>query len=301
MAEITAPLKLGIIGMSEGNGHPYSWAAICNGYNPEAMAECPFPVIPQYLAEQKWPDAAIANVEVSHIWTQAEAASKHIAAAARIPTISKSIEEMTTQVDAVLLARDDAENHLKMALPILKAGLPIFIDKPLALSVADAKAMYAAQQYDGQVFSCSALRYAQELKPTDEDLLKTGSIRFVEARTPKSWEKYAVHLIDPVVTFSPERGKLKSMSVSRKQSTVRAEINWQNLTAFVHTYGNYNSPLEIKWYGDTGFVTKTFKNTFAAFKQSISEFIRGIREKKEPIACSQTLEIVEIIERGIHG
>ncbi len=35
--------NLGIIGMSPGNGHPYSWAAIFNGYNKEKMAKCPFP------------------------------------------------------------------------------------------------------------------------------------------------------------------------------------------------------------------------------------------------------------------
>jgi len=28
-------LKLGVIGMSEGNGHPYSWSAIINGQSDE--------------------------------------------------------------------------------------------------------------------------------------------------------------------------------------------------------------------------------------------------------------------------
>ena len=44
-------IRLAMLGMIEGNGHPYSWSAIVNGYNPEEMAKCPFPVIPQYLAE----------------------------------------------------------------------------------------------------------------------------------------------------------------------------------------------------------------------------------------------------------
>ena len=42
-------LKLGIIGLSSDNGHPYSWSAIFNGYDPEEMARCPFPGIPEYL------------------------------------------------------------------------------------------------------------------------------------------------------------------------------------------------------------------------------------------------------------
>ena len=32
-------IRLGIIGMTEGNGHPYSWSAIFNGYNPEEAAK----------------------------------------------------------------------------------------------------------------------------------------------------------------------------------------------------------------------------------------------------------------------
>ena len=46
-------LKLGIIGISEGNGHPYSWSAIFNGYNEEYMIQCPFESIPEYLSKQK--------------------------------------------------------------------------------------------------------------------------------------------------------------------------------------------------------------------------------------------------------
>ena len=42
-------LRLGIMGMSEGNGHPYSWSAIFNGYNSLEMEDCGFPVIPEYL------------------------------------------------------------------------------------------------------------------------------------------------------------------------------------------------------------------------------------------------------------
>ena len=38
-------IRLGIIGMTEGNGHPYSWSAMFNKFDREAMPrECPFPV-----------------------------------------------------------------------------------------------------------------------------------------------------------------------------------------------------------------------------------------------------------------
>ena len=42
-------LRIGILGMTEGNGHPYSWSAMINGYDRDEMETCGFPVIPRYL------------------------------------------------------------------------------------------------------------------------------------------------------------------------------------------------------------------------------------------------------------
>ena len=42
-------LRLGILGMTEGNGHPYSWSAMYNGYDRKYMDKCPFAAIPTYL------------------------------------------------------------------------------------------------------------------------------------------------------------------------------------------------------------------------------------------------------------
>ena len=41
-----------MLGMIAGNGHPYSWSAIINGYDRAAMARCPYAGIPVYLGGQ---------------------------------------------------------------------------------------------------------------------------------------------------------------------------------------------------------------------------------------------------------
>ena len=97
------PLKLGVIGMSEGNGHPYSWSAIFNGYDAGAMAECPFPVIPEYLSKQTFPDDRIESALVTHIWCQENSVSQHIAKASNISHVVEDLESMVGEVDAILL------------------------------------------------------------------------------------------------------------------------------------------------------------------------------------------------------
>ena len=108
-------LKLGVIGLSDGNGHPYSWSAIFNGCDMAYMKDCGFPVIPEYLSKQRFPDDCIPNAHVTHIWTQDRAVSEHVAKASLIPNVVDRMEDMIGEVDAVLLARDDPENHTNFA------------------------------------------------------------------------------------------------------------------------------------------------------------------------------------------
>ena len=127
-------LKIGVIGLSEGNGHPYSWSAIINGdYNEKEMNNCAYAGIPLYLKANR-STLGIEGAKVSHVWTQDRNISEHIAKASLIDNVVDNTEDMIGQVDAVLLARDDPENHKAMAQPFLDADVPLFIDKPLAIT-----------------------------------------------------------------------------------------------------------------------------------------------------------------------
>ena len=48
------------------------------------MADCGFPVIPEYLAERQWPDDCLPDVQVTHVWAQDRDKAEHIARAALI-------------------------------------------------------------------------------------------------------------------------------------------------------------------------------------------------------------------------
>ncbi len=49
---VSRPLRFAILGMIEGNGHPWSWSAIINGFDRAKLAACPYPVIPHYMNAQ---------------------------------------------------------------------------------------------------------------------------------------------------------------------------------------------------------------------------------------------------------
>ena len=58
--------------------------------------------------------------------------------------IVSSIEDLLEKTDVVLLETNDGRLHLEQASLVMKAGTPLFIDKPVAASLSDVIAIYAA-------------------------------------------------------------------------------------------------------------------------------------------------------------
>jgi predicted dehydrogenase len=291
-------LKLGMIGMSEGNGHPYSWSAIFNGYDLEHMESCPFPVIPDYLSKQTFPDDCIDDALVTHIWTQDRDTSEDIAKASRIPNIVSDLEDLIGKVDAVLLARDDADSHLAMGRPFLEAGLPIFIDKPLAYNIADAQKILNLQEYENQIFTCTPLRFAKEFKSDLIDIESLGELKFVDATINKDWLKYGVHIIEPVLTILKERGSIQEVTETNSNGVKIVSVIWKEVTANFKTVGNLQTPIKLRLFGTKGYKELTFQDTFYAFRSSLKYFIDLINNRVKNIPRHETLETIKIIEKG---
>jgi len=292
-------LNIGVIGMSDGNGHPYSWSAIFNGYDQKFMKDCPFPVIPEYLREQNFPEDGLGHLgEVTHIWTQDLDISNHISKASRIKYVVENMEDMIGEIDAVLLARDDAENHFKLAKPFIDAGLPIFIDKPLALSVEEAEKILELQKYENQVFSCSSIRFADELDLSVSEKDQLGKILHVEAAVPKQWDTYAIHIIEPVLARLPLRGELLAIKSLKSKNIHNCIVKWENSTAYFKVTGNVSVSLNLKFYGEQNFVKKEFFDSYNCFKRSLHKFINVLMGKEENIRREETLEAIRIIEKG---
>lgn len=292
-------IRLGVIGLSSGNGHPYSWSAICNGYDPVEMEHCGFPVIPRYLEKQRFPEDRIPQVQVTHVWAQDDEVARHVAKAALIPHVVQDFTDMIGAVDGVLLARDDGETHLHFAMPFLRAGVPIYVDKPLALFRADAEAMYGAQHYSGQLFSCSALRYARELMLSAEDRQSLGAIRAIHAMTPKDWDKYAVHVIEPALNLIPDRGAVARVQPWACEGGRGLAVAYSSgVQLHIHAAGDAVAPLSLRVLGESGWKELNFRDSFAAFKAALEAFIQTMREKRPVIPEAFTLEVVDLIEAG---
>lgn len=190
--------RLGIIGMSEGNGHPFSFSAIVNGYSEPDLAASGWPMIHDYVRRRDRSEFGIDGLRVTHAWTQDDRTTELLCRACLIEHAVSEPGEMIGRVDAVIIARDDYESHCAMAVPFLEAGLSVFVDKPLALDAHELKSLIPYLE-SGRLMSCSAMRYALELDGVRAGLKEYGDMKLVRGAIVSSWEKYGVHLLDAVV------------------------------------------------------------------------------------------------------
>jgi predicted dehydrogenase len=121
--------------------------------------------------------------------------------------IVPTIEELCTLVDAVLLTSVDGRPHLEQAIPVIKAGKRLFIDKPLGGSLADARAIAAfAKEHNVPWFSSSSYRFYESLQNLKNQ--DVGEVRGAVSYGPASLDKthpdlfwYGIHATEALFTL----------------------------------------------------------------------------------------------------
>jgi len=292
-------IKIAMLGMVDGNGHPYSWSAMFNGYDKKYMEECGFPVIPRYLEKEPPENFGIGNARVTHIWTDDPKDAEKVARASKIEKIVKNPEDVINEVDAVIIATDKGNEHVWRAQPFIEAGLPIFIDKPLADNVDDLKTIIRWVHDGHKIMSSSSLRYTKEYEPYMARTTELGALRYINMTMSKSWERYGIHALEPVYCITGG-GYLTVQNTGG--------IN-NNIVHLTHKNGvDVNLALiydsvasELKIVGTKDAVSIPNKDSFYSFKKQLAEFVKYIETGVRSYPFEETIELMKIIIAGIRS
>jgi predicted dehydrogenase len=300
-----------MLGMIPGNGHPYSWSAIINGFDPQAMAACPYPVIPKYLGAQPAGSVRVPGAQVTHLWTDHPAEAAGVAAASLIPHVVSRPEEVIGQVDAVFIATDDGFDHVGRVRPFIEAGLPVFVDKPLALTIEDLRTFIAWERAGARILSSSGLRYAPELAPhlpgTTNPAI--GDLRWISAVSCKTWERYGIHLLEPVARVlgpgflsvrletdpPPTAGKPATVEVAHLTHRSGVQVTLPVIYDGGATFGT------MHLCGTAGQATVRFTDTYTSFRGQLLSFIDYVRTGVAPYAFAETVEYMAVLIAGLRS
>jgi len=143
------------------------------------------------------------------------------------------------------------------------------------------------------------LRYAKEFKLIRSELAQLGQIRHIHATVPKDWDKYAVHVIEPLLMLAKERGTIERNQVLHSKDATTLAVEYSNgLHVLVSTMGSSSAPLTLRVMGDLGWKDLFFQDTYFAFKGALFEFVQGIIHRDVRIDPDFMLEVIQLIEAG---
>ena len=292
-------IRTGIIGYSEGNGHPFSFSAIINGYDDQKFAAAGWPVIHNYLKAQGPDRFGIGDARVTCAWTQDAQLTAKLCAACKIDTACARVEDMIDKVDAVIVARDDWETHARYAMPFLEAGKFVFIDKPLSLDDRELKA-FEPYLRSGKLMSCSGLRYAAELDEfrSPRSTWSIGEPKSIEASVLFGIEKYGIHMIEAVSSLDPAWGRVTK--VTRLPVAHDAWVmQFSDGVPFVlHCLGQVAKTFHVGIYGDKGHRHFDLHDNFSAFRRAMEKFFEMVKSGKPSIDPDETLRIMRLIQQA---
>ena len=138
--------------------HGKYFARLYNGCDPDLWKTHGLAGPPE--AGRRMDDARIVKV-----WDEKPDDAKLLAAMCRIPQVCGDITECGQNVEGILIADDCSCKHYRFADPLWEAGLPIYIDKPLAGTIEEAEAVVAkAERHGVPIFSASGLQYTREVE-----------------------------------------------------------------------------------------------------------------------------------------
>jgi predicted dehydrogenase len=290
-AETTAaPLKAGIIGLD--TSHVVAFTKLLN--NPKATEDLAgVRVVAAYPGGS--PDVKASRDRVASFTKQLREEYK--------VEIVDSIEALLDKVDVVLLESVDGRPHLKQLLPVLKARKRVFIDKPIAGSLADALRIFQlAKEFDVPCWSSSSLRFSPGIAgvrkhPKLGDVLGCdifGPCHLEEHHPDLFW--YGIHGVESLFTIMGT-GCEKVVRVQTRDTELVAGT-WKD--GRIGTFRGLRSGKKLGSYGGTVFGSEGILPISAdgGYEPLVREICKFFKTGRPPVSAEETLEIYTFLEAG---
>jgi predicted dehydrogenase len=213
--------------------------------------------------------------------------------------IVDSIDALLKKVDVVFLESVDGRPHLEQVKPVFQAKKPVFIDKPVAGSLADAIEIYRLAKESGTpCFSSSSLRFGKDIRSAREDP-QFGGVLGCDAYGPCSLEPhhpdlfwYGIHGVETLFTIMGPG----CVSVTRVETDNTEFVTGTWKDGRVGTFRGIRKGKAD--YGAMVFGAKKVgpAGGFGGYEPLIVEICKFFESGKPPVTAEETLEIYAFME-----
>lgn len=211
--------------------------------------------------------------------------------------IVPDIPTLLSKVDAVLLSSIDGRVHLEQARPVIAAHKPLFIDKPLASTLEDAREIARLAQAAGTPwFSASSLRYgelAQAGKFSDSLGVTTWGPGPLEPHHALDLSWYAIHPVELLFTLMGPGCETVTRTSSEAADVM--VCRWKD--------GRIGTVRAIRPYSEYGVVVFRAKEVVeikpqpaGSYRPLVVEIVKFFETGKPPVSNEETLEIFAFMD-----
>lgn len=215
--------------------------------------------------------------------------------------------DLIGKIDGVLIESVDGSVHLERARPFLERGIPTFVDKPFASSVADARAMAdLAHRTHAPLFSSSSLRYAPELVAAKAELLSTVAILGADCHGPAPLDEtgrnpglfhYGIHAVEMLFTLLGRGCRQVTCSHSEMGEVVTG--TWSNgAIGTVRGIRKGVAPYGFLAFGEKASQAVSVGTAFI-YRELLKQIVMMMRSGTAPIDVQESVEIVAFMEAAL--
>lgn len=214
--------------------------------------------------------------------------------------IVETIPELLAKCDVVLLESVDGRIHLEEAIPVIKAGKPVFIDKPVAASLVDAITIFElAKKHNVPCFSSSSLRFSTDVQGALKDEA-IGEVVGAAAWGPCDYQAgtpdlcfYGIHSVESLFTLMGSGCERVTRTQTERGDEVVGVWKGDRIGSFRGLRKGGAASFGAVVYGTKGIAPL---KTPAAYKDLCMQIGRFFRTHQPPVDAATTIEIFAFME-----
>lgn len=241
----------------------------------------------------------LEGARVVKVWDPEQAAARRLADACGIDQVVDRPEDCAAGVDAVLIVDDGSGAQWKFAEHPLRRGVPVFCDKPLAMTAREAQAVARLVRETKTPFlSASALRFVPDIIKLRTELPQIGSVHLASAACGNELIYYGIHALSMIyAVLGP--GAVSAINVGQPGSNlVRIRFNdHRDVLLIVAEKEWMRAGYQINLYGQKGWrtVQPDLKDLYAYLLEA---FLDLLETGKESVPVEEEVELIAALEAG---
>ncbi len=216
--------------------------------------------------------------------------------------IVADIPTLCSMVDAILLESVDGRVHLEQAKQVFESGKPVFIDKPLASTLEDAREIARlGKKHNVAWWSSSSLRYSPAVSEVQVEGL-TGAITWGPAHFEAthhldlSW--YGIHAVELLYAVMGP-GCKEVRRVYTEGAGVIVGTWSDGRLGVVRTIREGKGSYGVTAFGADA--VKSSSKSGANYALLLGDVVEFFRTSKPPVANSETLEIFSFLDAALRS